>query len=122
MLHPQRPRGYTWLAEPDQQHELLIPGYVIDTAHDLVELALTEHDHTLAHQAVQVALLIDRDRTSERPLVDQMRVLHAQGNLAEAERAAAQLLTLTEVDVPEELQPDTFRAVNELFPQGVRAS
>lgn len=120
VLHPQRPGGYGWLAEPDQQPELLIPGHVIDTAHDLVELALADGDHEQAHWAVRVALLVDRDRTSERPLVDQMRVLHADGRTAEAERVANQLLELTEVDVPEDLQPDTSRAINTLFPGGLR--
>ena len=39
VLHPLRSRGYAWLHNPDQRHADLIPGYVIDTAHELVDLS-----------------------------------------------------------------------------------
>ncbi|MDQ3885632.1 MAG: hypothetical protein M3308_01110 [Actinomycetota bacterium] len=49
-----------------------------------------------------------------------MRVLHAEGHHGEAERVAHQLLQLTEVDVPEELNPETYQVINQLFPRGLR--
>jgi len=120
VLSPLRPGGYAWLTNPDQQHDVHIPGVVTDTTHALVDLALAADDLALARWAAEVALLVDEHRSLDRPMVDLMRVLHAEGHLGEAERVARQLLALTEVDVPEQLSPETCEAITALFPSGLR--
>ena len=45
VLSGLRPTGYAWLNNHDQRHDLQIPGYLVDTAHELVDIALTTRRH-----------------------------------------------------------------------------
>ena len=121
VLHPLRSRGYAWLHNPDQRHGDLIPGFVIDTAHELVDLALSTDDIDLARFAATTAQTVDPDRTSDRPFTDLMRIAHAAGDLDEMRTHAELLLAERDFEVGEELPPESFAVFNELFPQGLRA-
>lgn len=120
VLHPLRSRGYAWLHNPDQRHADLIPGFVIDTAHELVDLALAEGDVDLARFAATTAQTVDPDRTSDRPFTDLMRIAHATGDLDEMRTHAELLLAERDFEVGEELPPESFAVFDELFPHGLR--
>jgi hypothetical protein len=122
VLRPLRERGYAWLHNPDQHHDTFIPGFVIDTAHELINLALAEEDLELARQTAETAKVVDPDRTHDRPFLDLMRIAHAEGNLAEMRDHAELLLAERGFEVGEDLPPESFAVFDELFPRGLPAS
>lgn len=120
VLSGVRPGGYAWLNHHDQRHDLQIPGFIIDTAHELVDIALAAGDTARARRAAERARDIDIDVAFDRPLTDLMRIAHAEDNRAELELHAAVLLDARGFDVPEDLAPDSFAILNELLPAGPR--
>jgi hypothetical protein len=120
VLTPLRPGGYAWLNNHDQRHDLQIPGFLVDAAHELVDLALDSGDTATARRAAERARLVDVDVAYDRPLTDLMRIAHAEDNRTELELYAAVLLDARGFDVPEELSPDSFAVINELLPAGSR--
>ncbi|BBG00451.1 MULTISPECIES: LysM peptidoglycan-binding domain-containing protein [Pseudonocardia] len=115
-----RPGGYAWLNNHDQRHDLQIPGFIVDTAHELVDIALAAQDTALARRAAEHARMVDIDAAFDRPLVDLMRIAHAEDNRAELEMYATVLLDARGFDVPEELAPDSFAVLHDLLPAGLR--
>lgn len=122
VLGSLRPGGYAWLNNHDQRHDLQIPGFIVDTAHELVDIALAEDDLDLARRAAERARVVDVDVAFDRPLTDLMRIAHAEDNQAELELYGSILLDARGFDVPEELAPESFTIVNELLPTGPRRS
>ena len=120
VLFGLRPTGYAWLNNHDQRHDLQIPGYLVDTAHELVDLALTNGDTELARWAAETARSLDIDGIFDRPLTDLMRVAHVSGHISQMERYARILLDAREADIIEDLPPETFTVLNELMPTGPR--
>ncbi|WP_433274023.1 LysM peptidoglycan-binding domain-containing protein [Pseudonocardia xinjiangensis] len=120
VLSALRPGGYAWLNNHDQRHDLQIPGFIVDAAHELVDIALANGDTGLARRAAEQARLVDIDVAFDRPLTDLMRVAHAEDNRAELELYAAVLLDARGFEVPEELASDSFAVLNELLPAGPR--
>lgn len=120
VLAALRPGGYAWLNNHDQRHDLQIPGFLVDTAHELVEIALAAGDTAVARWAAEQARTVDIDVVFDRPLIDLMRVAHAEDNRAELEMHAAVLLDARGFDVPEELAPESFAVLNDLLPAGPR--
>ncbi|MDN5914215.1 MAG: LysM peptidoglycan-binding domain-containing protein [Pseudonocardia sp.] len=118
VLSALRPGGYAWLNNHDQRHDLQIPGFVVDTAHELVDIALAAGDTALARHAAEQARSVDIDVAFDQPLTDLMRVAHAEDNRAELELHASVLLDARGFEVPEELAPDSFAVLNELLPTG----
>ena len=122
VLGALRPGGYAWLNNHDQRHDLQIPGFVVDTAHELVDIALSAGDPALARRAAERARAVDVDVAFDRPLTDLMRVAHAEDNQAELELYGSILLDARGFEVPEELAPESFTVLNELLPTGPRRS
>ena len=120
VLTPLRPGGYAWLNNHDQRHDLQIPGFLVDAAHELVDLALAAGDTATARRAAEQARLVDIDVAFDRPLTDLMRIARAEDNRSELELYAAVLLDARGFDVPEELAPDSFSVLHELLPHGPR--
>ncbi|MBW0101405.1 LysM peptidoglycan-binding domain-containing protein [Pseudonocardia sp. KRD291] len=118
VLSALRPGGYAWLNNHDQRHDLQIPGFIVDTAHELVDIALAAGDTALARHAAEQARFVDIDVAFDQPLTDLMRVAHAEDNRAELELHASVLLDARGFEVPEELAPDSFAVLNELLPTG----
>lgn len=118
VLSALRPGGYAWLNNHDQRHDLQIPGFIVDTAHELVDIALAAGDTALARHAAEQARSVDIDVAFDQPLTDLMRVAHAEDNRAELELHALMLLDARGFEVPEELAPDSFTVLNELLPTG----
>lgn len=115
-----RPGGYAWLNNHDQRHDLQIPGFIVDTAHELVDIALAAQDTALARRAAEHARMVDIDVAFDRPLIDLMRIAHSEDNRSELEMYATVLLDARGFDVPEELAPDSFAVLNDLLPAGLR--
>lgn len=120
VLTALRPGGYAWLNNHDQRHDLQIPGFIVDTAHEMVDIALAAGDTATARWAAERAQAVDIDVAFDQPLTDLMRIAHAEDNRAELELHAAVLLDARGFDVPEELAPDSFTVLNELLPAGPR--
>ena len=114
-----REGGYAWLFNADQRHDLHIPGFIVDTAHELVDLALAACDTATARWGADLARRLDPDATFDRPLTDLMRVAAAEDNRGELHRLGALLLDARGFDVPEELAPETFAIVDALLPGGL---
>ena len=122
VLGSLRPGGYAWLNNHDQRHDLQIPGFIVDTAHELVDIALATGELDLARRAAERARVVDVDVAFDRPLTDLMRIAHAEDNRAELELYGSILLDARGFDVPEELAPESFTILNELLPSGPRRS
>ena len=104
---------YSWLpASSIPPHH--IASAVVDTAHQLVTLCLDSGDTTTARWAVEQAWVADPDRVDDHPWVDLMRIHHADGHRSEMRTLLEQLIEARGVEVPEELSPATFRAIDEL--------
>ena len=120
VLGSLRPGGYAWLNNHDQRHDLQIPGFIVDTAHELVDIGLAAGNLDLARWAAERARTVDVDVAFDRPLTDLMRIAHAEDNQAELELYGSILLDARGFDVPEELAPESFTILNDLLPAGPR--
>ncbi|MBX7268922.1 LysM peptidoglycan-binding domain-containing protein [Micromonospora sp. Llam7] len=104
---------YTWLPGSDVQPHNLASA-VVDTAHQLVDLYLEAGDTSGARWAVERAWLADPTRLDDHPWVDAMRVAHVDGRSAELRALLDDLVRTRDVEVPEDLSPDTYAAIHEL--------
>ena len=104
---------YTWLpAGGIEPHHLT--SAIVDTAHQLVNLHLDAGDTTAARWAVELAWLADPDRTHDHPWLDLMRITTTEGHTSELRSLINQLIHTRDVEVPEELSPDTYAQINHL--------
>ncbi|WP_238005840.1 bacterial transcriptional activator domain-containing protein [Dactylosporangium sp. AC04546] len=111
---------YTWLPGSDiQPHNLA--SAVVDTAHQLVRLCLEAGDTAGARRAVDQAWLADPARLDDHPWIDAMRVARADGRSAELRALFDDLVRTREVEVPEDLSPDTYAAINDLIGELLRS-
>lgn len=104
---------YTWLPGSDVQPHNLASA-IVDTAHQLVDLYLAAGDITGARWAVERAWLADPARLDDHPWVDAMRVARADGRSAELRALLDDLVRTRDVEVPEDLTPDTYAAIHGL--------
>jgi hypothetical protein len=56
----------------------------------------------------------DPERLDDHPWLDLMRITAADGHTSELRTLVGQLVEAREVEVPEELSPDTYREVDRL--------
>jgi hypothetical protein len=104
---------YTWLpASGIQPHHLA--AAIVDTAHQLVGLYLEAADTPAARWAVDQAWQADPERLDDHPWLDLMRITAAEGHTSELRSLIEQLIETREVEVPEDLSPDTYRQINHL--------
>lgn len=116
----QRAGGYAWLANGDCHHDSLLPGYIADTAHELVTLALDRDDMTAARWAAQTAKDADPYRTHDQPVIDLMHIAQLEGNEGELRSYARQLLIDADSGEPDELPEATAEAFRRMLPHGLR--
>ncbi|MDT5024859.1 MAG: hypothetical protein QOE61_1285 [Micromonosporaceae bacterium] len=107
-------KPYTWLGESEINPPHVVAA-VIDVAHELAQHYLDEGDTTGARWAVAQAWAADPDRGYDEPWVDRMRAERHDGNRAELEQLHEQLLHARGAEVPEELAPATYRAIQALL-------
>jgi hypothetical protein len=105
---------YTWLPGSDiYPHNLA--SAIVDTAHQLVDLYLAGGDTAGARWAVERAWLADPARLDDHPWIDAMRVAKADGRSAELRSLLDDLVRTREVEVPEDLSPDTYKSIHDLL-------
>jgi hypothetical protein len=104
---------YTWLPSSSiQPHHLA--SAIVDTAHQLVNLYLDAGDTAAARWAVERAWLADPDRLDDHPWIDLMRITATEGHTSELRTLVGQLVDARDLEVPEELAPDTYAQINRL--------
>ncbi|MBA3619269.1 MAG: hypothetical protein H0W56_06710 [Acidothermales bacterium] len=92
---------------------------MIDVAHSLARLLLDDGN---ADGALKVArLALDVDRYDERPWRDLLQAHHLRGEDRQVGLLVDQLRELLEVELDEELQPETAELVERLLPRRRRA-
>ncbi len=116
-LSPLPPGRYGWLAETYLEQE--IPSAVIDVAHALARSLLDDADPAGAIEVARLAL--DVDRYDERPWRDLLEAHHLRGEVRQVGLLVEQLLELLDVEVDDELQPETAELIERLLPRRRRA-
>lgn len=115
------PDAYGWLLTSDPAGVQQAALMVIATAHQLVDSALADGDLDLARVAADIAHRVDPGE--DQPLCDLLRISHRAGDDLAARSWAQLLLQSNGVETPEDLPNfDSFQAVNEVFPRGLRAA
>jgi DNA-binding SARP family transcriptional activator len=114
----QLPNGrYGWLAETFLEQE--IPSAVVDVAHRLARVLLEDGN---AGAVIEVArLALEVDRYDERPWRDLFEAHASRGEHRQVELLVRQLRELLEVELDDELQPETAELIERLLPQRRRA-
>jgi hypothetical protein len=110
----QLPTGrYGWLAETFLEQE--IPSAVIDVAHGLAGILLERGD---AQRTLEIArLALEVDRYDERPWRDLLEAHHLRGEHRQVVVLADQLRELLDVELDDELQPETAELLERLLPR-----
>lgn len=109
---------YAWVAETFLEQD--IPVAVIDVAHRLAELLRRAGDVRGARDAARTAQTVDR--YDERPWRDLLEAEHALGNTRTVQSLISDLETTLEVDVDDELDPETNEVIARVFPRRRNAS
>jgi DNA-binding SARP family transcriptional activator len=116
-LSPLPTGRYGWLAETYLEQEM--PSTIIDVAHALAGLLLQAGDVAGAMEVARLALEVDR--YDERPWRDLLEAHHLRGEGRQVALLVDQLLELLEVEVDDELQPETAELIERLLPRRRRA-
>jgi DNA-binding SARP family transcriptional activator len=104
---------YGWLTETYLEQE--IPSAIIDVAHALARLLLEAGESAGAIDVARLALEVDR--YDERPWRDLLEAHHLRGEPRQVAVLVDQLLQLLDVEVDDELQPETAELVERLLPR-----
>lgn len=113
VLSPLPAGRYGWLAETFLEQE--IPSAVIDVAHVLACLRLETGDAAGAIDVARTALEVDR--YDERPWRDLLEAHHLRGDTRQVATLVDQLRELLEVELDDELQPETTELIERLLPR-----
>ena len=106
-------RRYGWLAETYLEQE--IPSAVIDVAHALAQILLQDGD---ADGVVRVArLALSVDSYDERPWRDLLQAHELRGEHRQITVLVDQLHELLDVELDDELQPETAELIERLLPR-----
>jgi len=120
ILRPLRFDRYLWVVR--DRPDLHIPGFIVDTAHELVDHSLASGDSILARWAADTARIVDPDGSFDRPLLDLIRVAYAEDNHGEVERFAKILLYAKGKEEAIDLPWEVYELIHKLFPEGFRAT
>ena len=113
VLSPLPAGRYGWLAETFLEQE--IPSTVIDVAHVLACSRLEAGDAAGAIDVARTALEVDR--YDERPWRDLLEAHHLRGDARQVATLIGQLRELLEVELDDELQPETTELIDRLLPR-----
>lgn len=112
-LAPLPTGRYGWLPETFLEQE--IPSAVIDVAHHLAGILLERGD---AQRALEIARLsLEVDRYDERPWRDLLEAHHLRGEHRQVVVLVDQLRDLLDVELDDELQPETAELLERLLPR-----
>jgi len=109
---------YAWVAETFLEHD--IPVAVVDVALKLAELRRHAGDLIGAREAARTAQLADR--YDERPWRDLLESEHALGNTSSVRSLVSDLMTTLELEVEDELDPETNDVISRVLPRRRTAS
>lgn len=109
---------YAWVAETFLEQD--IPVAVIDVAHRLAKLLRNAGDFKGSRDAARTAQTVDR--YDERPWRDLLEAEHALGNTRVVQSLISDLQTTLEVDVDDELDPETSEVISRVLPRRRDAS
>ncbi len=112
--------GYTWLTNPDRMEDRILPMQIIDTAHALVDIALTIGAVSDAESATTTGRIADP--YSNVPLCDLVRIALAREDRETAKKWADLMLTLNDVDLPADLPEPCGDLVAALYRATVHSS
>jgi hypothetical protein len=87
----------------------------IDTAHQLAQLYLTNGDTAGARWAIDQAWTADPHRIDDPPWIDLIEAELADGNRQAMQQRRDELVAFRGLEVPEDLPPQTYRAIEEVF-------
>jgi DNA-binding SARP family transcriptional activator len=113
VLSPLPAGRYGWLADTFLEQE--IPSAVIDVAHVLACSRLEASDAAGAIDVARTALEVDR--YDERPWRDLLEAHHLRGDTRQVATLVDQLRELLEVELDDELQPETTELIERLLPR-----
>jgi DNA-binding SARP family transcriptional activator len=108
---------YGWLAETFLEQE--IPSAVVDVAHRLARLLLEDGDAEAVLEVARLALEVDR--YDERPWRDLLEAHALRSEHRQVDLLVRQLRELLEVELDDDLQPETAELIERLLPQRRRA-
>ncbi|MCI0689344.1 MAG: hypothetical protein L0Y54_19230, partial [Sporichthyaceae bacterium] len=84
-------------------------------AHRLADLALAAGDTATVRWAAATAQLAD-EHASDTPYCDLIRAAHTEGNTTEMYAVIDGLIARRNVELEEDLHPDTYELINKLAP------
>ena len=87
----------------------------VDAAHQLAQHYLKAGDTAGARWAVQQAWTADPDHIDDAPWVDLIEADQIDGNRAAMHQLRDDLVAFRGYEVPEDLPPATFQAIEDLF-------
>src|SRR5690606_15639809 len=93
---------------------------IIDTAHQLAEIYLDDGDLDGVMWAVGQAWKADPHKSYDQPWRDYLRALHRRGHGAQLRTAFGELMRARDAEVPEELDPDTYKVALDVLPDYLR--
>lgn len=112
------PGRYAWLAERNLEEHMA--AAVIDTAHALAAELLANGDAQAARDVARTAQMVDRH--DERPWRDLLRAEAALGRTRKVKEHVQSLMRTLEVEVADELMPETAKLISELLASEPRAA
>lgn len=112
------PGRYAWLAERHLEEELT--AIVIDAAHALAEELMAVGDARSARGVARTAQTVDQH--DERPWRDLIRAEAALGRSRKVREHVRSLMTLLDVEVADQLMPETAALIAEVMPPREKAA
>jgi len=112
------PGRYSWLAERHLEEEMT--AAIIDTAHELAAELLATGDAQSARGVARTAQLVDQH--DERPWRDLIRAEAALGRNRKVREHVRALMTLLDVEVADQLMPETAALIAEVLPARATAA
>ena len=87
----------------------------IDTAHRLAQLRLSDGDTVGGRWAIDQAWTADPERIDDLPWIDLIDAEQIDGNRAAMHHLRDELVAFRGGEVPEDLAPQTFKAIEDIF-------
>ena len=122
VLHQAPPGAYAFLSNPDRGEDHLAPLWVVQIAHEAVDLALQLGDLDGARAAAEMAHQVAP--TEDAPLTDLVRIAQTAGRQMEAREWATKILRehYSAQYIEDIENTETMLELSRLFPDGLQAS
>ena len=108
-------QAYSWMAAAERLEDRTLPMAVIDAAHAATDLALAIGDVAIAEQSAMTGRRIEP--YSPIPLCDLIHIAQYGGDSASAASWARAVLSVSDVDLPEDLPEHMQKLVGDALPK-----